>query len=63
MSRRLLPNPCASKALARNLAEVIDDLYRSGAASRSRERLLDLVQLQVERAMRLGAQRVNEEDF
>jgi len=40
--------------LARNLAEVIDDLYRSNAPPRCRERVLDLVQVQVKRAMRLG---------
>jgi hypothetical protein len=57
--RRRLPN--RSKALVRNLAEVIDDLYRSNAAPRDRERLLDLVQLQVERAMWLGAQHVKED--
>ena len=40
--------------VARNLAEEIDDLYREGAAPRDRDRLLDLVQAQVSRAMWLG---------
>jgi hypothetical protein len=31
--------------MARNLAEVIDALYREGAAPRDRERLVDLVQV------------------
>jgi hypothetical protein len=48
--------PCGVAGVARNIAEVIDDLYRSGAVPRHRERLLDLVQVQVEHAMRLGAQ-------
>jgi ParB-like chromosome segregation protein Spo0J len=47
-----LPN--CSFVLARNLAEVIDDLYRSNAPPRHRERMLDLVQGQIERAMWLG---------
>ena len=57
--RRLnVPQTSAERArLARNLAEVIYDLYRSDAPPRPRKRLLDLVQAQIERAMRLGAQR------
>jgi len=39
---------------ARNLAEAIDDLYRHDAAARDCERLVDLVQVQVERAFSLG---------
>jgi hypothetical protein len=48
------PHRQSSARLARNLAEVIDELYRSNAPPRDRERLLDLVQKQVERAMWLG---------
>lgn len=58
MSARRLPIRHAPENLARvarNLAEAIDALYRSNAAPRSRERLVDLVQVQVEHAMRLGA--------
>jgi hypothetical protein len=40
--------------VARNLAEAIDALYRESAAPRDRERLIDLVQVQVSRAMWLG---------
>jgi hypothetical protein len=40
--------------MARNLAEAIDDLYRDGAAPRDHERLIDLVQVQVLRAMWIG---------
>ena len=40
--------------VARNIAEVIDALYREGAAPRDRERLVDLVRAQVSRAMWLG---------
>lgn len=43
--------------IARNIAEVIDDLYRQSATPRDRNRLLDLVQVQVNRAMRLGEQK------
>jgi hypothetical protein len=38
----------------RDLGEAIDDLYRHDAAARDRNRLLDLVQMQVERAFSLG---------
>ena len=38
----------------RDLAEAIDDLYRHDAAARDCERLVDLVQVQVERAFSLG---------
>jgi len=38
----------------RDLGEAIDDLYRHDAAARDHKRLLDLVQMQVERAFSLG---------
>jgi hypothetical protein len=57
--RRRAPNNFSR--IARNIAEVIDALYSSNAAPRSRERLLDLVQVQIEHAMRLGAQRLGDE--
>jgi hypothetical protein len=41
--------------ITRNIAEVIDDLYREAAPPRDRNRLLDLVQRQVNRAVSLGA--------
>ena len=37
--------------LARNIAEVIDDLYRQHAPPRDHERLIELVQHQIEHAM------------
>jgi hypothetical protein len=40
--------------IAKNIAEVIDDLYRDGAADRSRERVLELVTMQVRHAITLG---------
>jgi ATP/maltotriose-dependent transcriptional regulator MalT len=38
--------------LARNIAEVIDDLYRQHAPPRSQERLIALIQHQIKHAMR-----------
>jgi hypothetical protein len=46
--------------IARNITEAVDALYRSSAAPRSRERLLDLIEVQIAHAMWLGAQHVNE---
>ena len=40
--------------LARNIAVVIDDLYRQHAPPRNHERLIELVQHHVERAMWLA---------
>ena len=40
--------------LARNIAEVIDDLYRQHAPPRNHERMIELVQHQIEHAMRCG---------
>jgi hypothetical protein len=40
--------------LDRNLAQVIDDLYRENAPPRDRERVLALVQVQIDRALWLG---------
>jgi hypothetical protein len=39
--------------LSRNLAEVIDDLYREHAPPRDHERMLDLVQHQIRHAILL----------
>jgi len=39
--------------LSRNWAEVIHDLYRDDAAPRSRERLIELVQVQIKRVIGL----------
>jgi len=39
---------------ARHLAEVIDDLYRQHAAPRDHDRMIDLISVQVTRAIRLG---------
>jgi hypothetical protein len=40
--------------LSRNLAEVIDDLYRQHAPPRDHERMIALVQHQIEHAMRMA---------
>jgi len=40
--------------LSRNLAEVIDDLYRQPAPPRDHERLIQLVQVQIRHAMSLA---------
>ena len=40
--------------LSRNLAEVIDDLYRQHAPPRDHERLIQLVQVQIRHAMSLA---------
>jgi hypothetical protein len=40
--------------LARKIAEVIDDLYRQHAPPRNHERLIELVQHQIEHAMRMA---------
>jgi hypothetical protein len=54
MSATIPRSKAERERLARNLAAAIDDLYRSDAAPRSRERLLELVYLQVEHAMWVG---------
>jgi hypothetical protein len=54
--RRSLNNP--TEVLARNLAEVIDDLYRQHAPPRDHERMIELVQHQVRRAMLMERKRV-----
>jgi hypothetical protein len=43
-----------SERLSRNLAEVIDDLYRQHAPPRDHERLIQLVQVQIRHAMSLA---------
>jgi hypothetical protein len=43
--------------LSRNLAEVIDDLYRQHAPPRDHERLIQLVQVQIRHAMSLAERR------
>jgi hypothetical protein len=43
-----------SEQLSRNLAEVIDDLYRQHAPPRDHERLMQLVQVQIRHAMSLA---------
>ena len=58
MKRFVPPNTARQQAvdrLARNLAEVIHELYRDGAAPRSDERMIELVSVQVKRAYQLGA--------
>jgi hypothetical protein len=47
--------------LARNIAEVIDDLYRQHAPPRDHERLIALIQHQIEHVQRLTAKPLNEE--
>jgi hypothetical protein len=47
--------------IARNLAEVIDDLYRQHAPPRDHERMIALVQKQIERAMWLARKGVQQE--
>ena len=42
--------------LARNIAEVIDDLYRQHAPPRNHERMIELVQHQIEHAMRMAVE-------
>jgi hypothetical protein len=42
--------------LVRNLAEVIEDLFSDNAAPRSRERRIQLIEVQVTRAWHLGLQ-------
>ena len=46
-----------SERLSRNLAEVIDDLYRQHAPPRDHERLIQLVQVQIRHAMSLAERR------
>ena len=41
--------------LARNIAEVIDDLYRQHAPPRYHERMIELAQHQIQHAMRMAA--------
>jgi hypothetical protein len=41
--------------LARNIAEVIDDLYRQHAPPRNHERMIELAQHQIQHAMRMAA--------
>ena len=43
-----------SERMSRNLAEVIDDLYRQHAPPRDHERLIQLVQVQIRHAMSLA---------
>jgi hypothetical protein len=45
------------RRLARNIAEVIDDLYRPNAAFRDHERRIDLIVHQIEHAMTLAVER------
>jgi hypothetical protein len=47
--------------LARNIAEVIDDLYREDAPPRDHERLISLVQHQIEHVQWLAAKPLREE--
>ena len=53
--------------LARNIAEAIDDLYRQHAPPRNHERMIQLVQHQIEHAMRMAVeedrQNANQETF
>jgi hypothetical protein len=42
--------------LARNIAEVIDDLYRQHAPPRNHERMIELVQHQIEHAMQMAVE-------
>jgi hypothetical protein len=42
--------------LARNMAEVIDDLYREHSPLRDHERMIELVQHQIEHAMRMAVE-------
>jgi hypothetical protein len=44
-------NPMERERLVRNIAEEIDDLYRQHASPRDHERLIQLVQKQIDRAM------------
>ena len=46
-----------SERLSRNLAEVIDDLYRQHAPPRDHERLIQLVQVQIRHTMSLAERR------
>jgi hypothetical protein len=46
--------PIDNERLSRNLAEVIDDLYRAHAPPRDHERMITLVQVQIRRAIRLA---------
>jgi hypothetical protein len=48
--------PFMRAPLARNIAEVIDDLYRQHAPPRNHERLIELVQHQIEHAMRMAVE-------
>ena len=41
---------------ARNIAEVIDDLYRQHAPPRNHERMIELVRHQIEHAMRMAVE-------
>jgi hypothetical protein len=45
--------PIDHERLSRNLAEVIDDLYRAHAPPREHERMITLVQVQIKRAIDL----------
>jgi hypothetical protein len=42
--------------LARNIAEVIDELYRQHAPPRNHERMIELVQHQIEHAMQMAVE-------
>jgi hypothetical protein len=44
----------ADRLLARNIAEVIDDLHRQHAPPRDHERMIELVQHQIEHVMRMA---------
>jgi hypothetical protein len=47
--------------LSRNLAEAIDDLYREHASPRDHERMIELVQVQIKRAMLLERRSIIQE--
>jgi hypothetical protein len=47
--------------LARNIAEVIDDLYQQHAPPRDHERLISLMQHQIEHVCALTAKPLNED--